>query len=107
MPSLPAVRPGLREGLEANPDLLFAKVDTEAQQELAGAFQISSIPTLMIVRDQVAIFSQPGALPEAALTDLIAQARALDMDEVRTKIAAERNGGAAGSPAEESGTPDA
>ncbi|WP_037807893.1 thioredoxin family protein [Streptomyces sp. NRRL F-2580] len=75
---------------EAHPDLLFAKVDTEAQQELAGAFQITSIPTLMIVRDQVAIFAQPGALPEAALTDLIGQARALDMDEVRAKIAAEQ-----------------
>ncbi|MFD3538655.1 thioredoxin family protein [Streptomyces sp. NPDC058662] len=77
---------------EVNPDLVFAKVDTEMQQELASAFQISSIPTLMIVRDQVAIFSQPGALPEAALTDLIEQARALDMDEVRAKIAAEQQG---------------
>lgn len=73
---------------EANPDLVFAKVDTEAQQELAGAFEITSIPTLMIVRDQVAIFAQPGALPEAALADLIGQARALDMEEVRAKIAA-------------------
>lgn len=101
--------PVYEKASEANPDLLFAKVDTEAQQELAGAFQISSIPTLMIVRDQVAIFAQPGALPEAALTDLIEQARALDMDEVRTKIAAEKNGGADGSaaPAEEPGTPDA
>lgn len=77
---------------EAHPDLVFAKVDTEAQQELAGAFQITSIPTLMIVRDQVAIFAQPGALPEAALTDLIRQARDLDMDEVRAKIAAEQKG---------------
>ncbi|MFD6227472.1 thioredoxin family protein [Streptomyces sp. NPDC060232] len=77
---------------EAHPDLVFAKVDTEAQQELAGAFQITSIPTLMIVRDQVAIFAQPGALPEAALTDLIGQARALDMDEVRAKIAASQPG---------------
>lgn len=98
--------PVYEKASEANPDLLFAKVDTEAQQELAAAFQISSIPTLMIVRDQVAIFSQPGALPEAALTDLITQARALDMDEVRTKIAAEQ-GGAAGAAAEEPGTPGA
>ncbi|WP_371655853.1 MULTISPECIES: thioredoxin [unclassified Streptomyces] len=68
-------------------DLVFAKVDTEAQQELAAAFEIRSIPTLMIVRDNVAIFSQPGALPEAALEDVIGQARALDMDEVRKSVA--------------------
>ncbi|MEU9376193.1 thioredoxin family protein [Streptomyces sp. NPDC048255] len=97
---------------EAHPDLVFAKVDTEAQQELAGAFQITSIPTLMIVRDQVAIFAQPGALPEAALTDLIGQARALDMDEVRAKIAASQQPGAAESggaepSSREPGTPEA
>ncbi|MEU7605240.1 thioredoxin family protein [Streptomyces sp. NPDC040724] len=92
---------------EAHPDLLFAKVDTEAQQELAGAFQITSIPTLMIVRDQVAIFAQPGALPEAALTDLIGQARALDMDEVRAKIAATQQGGAQAPGTRENGTPEA
>ncbi|MGP9017135.1 thioredoxin [Streptomyces sp. BR1] len=68
-------------------DLVFAKVDTEAQQELAAAFEIRSIPTLMIVRENVAIFSQPGALPEAALEDVIRQARALDMDEVRKSVA--------------------
>ncbi|MFF1837618.1 thioredoxin [Streptomyces sp. NPDC058231] len=67
-------------------DLVFAKVDTEAQQELAAAFEIRSIPTLMIVRDNVAVFSQPGALPEAALEDVIGQARKLDMDEVRKSI---------------------
>ncbi|MFF3243915.1 thioredoxin [Streptomyces sp. NPDC002870] len=71
---------------ERHPDLVFAKVDTEAQQELAGAFEIRSIPTLMIVRDNVAVFAQPGALPEAALEDVIGQARALDMDEVRKSI---------------------
>ncbi|MFJ6793099.1 thioredoxin family protein [Streptomyces sp. NPDC091268] len=98
--------PVYEKAAEANPDLVFAKVDTEAQQELAGAFQISSIPTLMIVRDQVAIFSQPGALPEAALTDLIEQARALDMDEVRAKIAAEQQGGRPSGP-ETPGTPEA
>ncbi|MFD9166155.1 thioredoxin family protein [Streptomyces sp. NPDC059558] len=97
---------------EAHPDLVFAKVDTEAQQELAGAFQITSIPTLMIVRDQVAIFAQPGALPEVALTDLIRQARDLDMDEVRAKIAAEQKGaegtgGAGGASTEAPGTPEA
>jgi thioredoxin 1 len=68
-------------------DLVFAKVDTEAQGELAAAFQIQSIPTLMIVRDKVAVFAQPGALPEAALEDVIAQARALDMSEVHKSVA--------------------
>ncbi|MYS19647.1 thioredoxin [Streptomyces sp. DvalAA-14] len=68
-------------------DLVFAKVDTEAQPELAAAFQIQSIPTLMIVRDKVAIFAQPGALPAPALEDVIAQARALDMDEVHKSVA--------------------
>ncbi|MEU8892743.1 thioredoxin [Streptomyces sp. NPDC048442] len=67
-------------------DLVFAKVDTEAQQELAAAFEIQSIPTLMIVRENVAVFAQPGALPEAALEDVIGQARNLDMDEVRKSI---------------------
>ena len=67
-------------------DLVFAKVDTEAQPELAAAFQIQSIPTLMIVRDKVAVFSQAGALPETALEDVITQARALDMDEVHKSV---------------------
>ncbi|MFB6713602.1 MULTISPECIES: thioredoxin [unclassified Streptomyces] len=71
---------------ERHDDLVFAKVDTEAQQELAAAFEIRSIPTLMIVRDNVAVFAQPGALPEAALEDVIGQARKLDMDEVRKSI---------------------
>ncbi|WP_336320009.1 thioredoxin [Streptomyces lavendofoliae] len=71
---------------ERHPDLVFAKVDTEAQTELAAAFEIRSIPTLMIIRDSVAVFAQPGALPEAALEDLIGQARKLDMDEVRASI---------------------
>ncbi|WP_435177874.1 thioredoxin [Actinacidiphila sp. bgisy145] len=77
-------------------DLVFAKVDTEAQPELAAAFQIQSIPTLMIVRDKVAVFAQPGALPEPALEDIIAQARALDMAEVRKAVAESQAGGASG-----------
>ena len=72
---------------ENHPDLVFAKVDTEAQQELAGAFEIRSIPTLMIIRDRTVVFSQPGALPAAALEDLIKQARDLDMDAVRREVA--------------------
>ncbi|GAA3485227.1 MULTISPECIES: thioredoxin [Streptomyces] len=77
---------------ERHGDLVFAKVDTEAQQELAAAFEIRSIPTLMIVRDNVAVFSQPGALPETALEDIIGQARKLDMDEVRKSIADQQKG---------------
>jgi thioredoxin 1 len=75
-------------------DLVFAKVDTEAQQELAAAFEIQSIPTLMIVRENVAVFAQPGALPEAALEDIIGQARNLDMDEVRKSIEKSQTDGA-------------
>ena len=73
---------------ESHPDAVFAKVDTEDQQELAAYFNIRSIPTLMIFRDQIGIFSQPGALPEDALRDLIDQAKGLDMDEIRREIEA-------------------
>lgn len=72
---------------DGNPDIIFAKVDTEDQQQLAGAFGIRSIPTLMIFRDQVLLYSQPGVLPRAALDDLIGQVRELDMDDVRRQIA--------------------
>lgn len=78
--------PVYEKASERHPDMVFAKVDTEAQTELAAAFQIQSIPTLMIVRDNVAIFAQPGALPEPVLEDVIGQARKLDMDEVRRSI---------------------
>ncbi|MCQ6556268.1 thioredoxin [Streptomyces sp. C10-9-1] len=79
---------------ERHGDLLFGKVDTEAQPELAAAFGIRSIPTLMIVRDKVAVFAQPGALPETALEDVIGQARKLDMDEVRKSIESQQQDGA-------------
>ncbi|MFD8589424.1 thioredoxin [Streptomyces sp. NPDC059637] len=72
---------------ERHQDVVFGKVDTEAQPELAGAFQISSIPTLMVVRDKVVLYSQPGALPEQALEELVTKARELDMDEVRRQLA--------------------
>ncbi len=71
---------------EQHPEIVFAKVDTEAEQELASYFQIRSIPTLMAFRDRIGIYSQPGALPEDVLGDLIAQIKALDMDEVRRSI---------------------
>jgi thioredoxin 1 len=74
---------------EANPDMLFGKVDTEVQQELAAAFNIMSIPTLMILREGIVLFAQPGALPEAALVDLVNQTRALDMDRVRAELLSE------------------
>ena len=71
-----------------HPDIVFAKVDTEAEPALAQAARIMSIPTLMAFREGVLVFSQPGALPAAALEDLIAQVRALDMDAVRRDLAA-------------------
>ncbi len=73
-----------------NPDLTFGSVDTEAQQEIAGAAAIQSIPTLMAFRDGILVFRQSGALPRAALDDLIDQVRALDMDQVRAEIAAQQ-----------------
>lgn len=75
---------------DANPDIVFAKVDTEAEPGLAGAFSISSIPTLMVVRDGVVLFSQAGALPETALANLVQAARDVDMDDVRRQIAAKQ-----------------
>ena len=74
---------------ENHPDIVFAKVDTEAEQQLAAQFRIMSIPTLMILRDKVVLFSQPGVLPAEALEDLIGQVRALDMDDVRKAMAEE------------------
>ncbi|MFT3915996.1 MAG: thioredoxin [Anaeromyxobacteraceae bacterium] len=78
------------------PDVTFGKVNTEDEQDLAGAFDIRSIPTLMILRDRVLLFSQAGALPEAALEDLVQQARKVDMDKVRAEIAEQEQQHAAG-----------
>ena len=75
---------------EKNSEITFGKVDTEAEQALASAAGITSIPTLMAFRDGVLVFSQPGALPAAALDQVIEAVRALDMDEVHAKIAAQR-----------------
>jgi thioredoxin 1 len=74
---------------EQHPDIVFGKVDTEAQQALAAAAQISSIPTLMAFRDGILVFRQPGALPAPALQDLIDAIRSLDMDSVRDQVAAQ------------------
>ena len=74
---------------EANPDVVFAKVNTDEEQEIAAHFQIRSIPTLMVFREQIIVFSQPGALPQGAFEQVVGKAKALDMDEVRKQIAAQ------------------
>jgi len=83
-----AFAPVFESAAEANPDIVFGKVDTDAEQGLSGALNIMSIPTLMIFRDGIGVFSQAGALPRPALDDLIGQVRALDMDAVRTQVEA-------------------
>ena len=84
---------------EANPDVVFAKVNTDDEQEIASHFQIRSIPTLMVFRDQIIVFSQPGALPQNALEQVVAKAKTLDMDEVRKQIAKEQPEGQQGAAA--------
>ena len=84
---------------EANPDVVFAKVNTDDEQEIASHFQIRSIPTLMVFRDQIIVFSQPGALPQNALEQVVAKAKTLDMDEVRKQIATDQAQGQQGAAA--------
>jgi thioredoxin 1 len=74
---------------EAHPDVVFAKVNTDEEQEIAAHFQIRSIPTLMVFRDQIIVFSQPGALPQGAFEQVVQKAKTLDMDEVRKHMAEE------------------
>lgn len=83
-----AFAPVFEKSATQHPDVVHAKVNTEAEQDLAGALQIRSIPTIMAFRDGVLVFSQPGALPAAALEDLLTQIKELDMDDVRASIAA-------------------
>jgi thioredoxin 1 len=80
--------PVFEKASERHPDIVFGKVDTEAEVVLAGEFNIRSIPTIMAIRDGIIVFSQAGALPEQALESLITQVQALDMDEVRAKATA-------------------
>ena len=80
---------------EAHPDVVFAKVNTDDEQEIAAHFQIRSIPTLMVFRDQVIVFSQPGALPQGAFEQVVAKAKGLDMDEVRKQIEQQDKGDSA------------
>jgi len=81
--------PTYEKAAEANPDILFGKVDTEAEQSLAAAANITSIPTLMAFREGILVFAQPGALPPPALDQVIDAVRGLDMDEVREMVAKE------------------
>jgi thioredoxin len=79
--------PVFEEASEKNPEMVFAKVNTEEQMELAAYFQVRSIPTLAIFKEQIMVFSQPGALPGSSLDQLIEQVKQLDMDKVRADIA--------------------
>lgn len=90
--------PTYEAAAEANPDIVFGKVDTEAEQELAAAASISSIPTLMAFREGILVFNQAGALPPPALAELISAVRGLDMDEVRAQIAANSQAGSDSGP---------
>ena len=84
--------PVYEKAADAHPDVVFAKVNTDEQQELAGAFGIRSIPTLMVFREKVILFQQAGALPGTALEQVITQAKALDMAKVHQEIASKSNG---------------
>ena len=88
-----AFAPVYEASSEKHDDVTFAKVDTQAEQRLAGALGIQSIPTIMAFRDGIQVFSQPGALPEAALEDLISKVKDLDMDMVRAEIEKQQEGG--------------
>jgi thioredoxin 1 len=87
--------PTYEKASEANPDIVFAKVDTEAEQSLAAAASITSIPTLMAFRDGILVFSQPGALPAPALDQVLTAVRGLDMDEVRGQLSEQGPSGTA------------
>ena len=88
-----AFAPVFEAAAARHPDILFAKVDTEAEQGIAAHFGIRSIPTLMVFRENIVVFAESGALPAAALEEVIAAARALDMDTVRAEIAAQEAAG--------------
>ena len=79
--------PIFEKAAEAHPEAAFVKINTEQEQELAAHFQIRSIPTLMIFREQILLFAQPGMLPESSLADLLAKVNELDMAQVRKEIA--------------------
>jgi thioredoxin 1 len=94
-----AFAPTFAAAAQKHPDVLFAKVNTEDEQQLAAQFNIRSIPTLMVFRDDIIVFMQAGALPPSALEQVISAARSLDMDDVRRHIAEQQAGDASGKPA--------
>ena len=81
-----AFAPAFEAASEKYPDVVFGKINTEEQQELAGHFQVRSIPNVMLFRERVVLFSQPGSMPAAGIESVIEQAKALDMDKVRAEI---------------------
>lgn len=88
--------PVFEEASDAHPDLTFGKVNTEVEREISAAFNVMSIPTLAVLRDNIVVFSQPGALPAEALEQVIEAARGLDMDDVRSQVAAQKAEAATG-----------
>ena len=100
-----AFAPAYERVAEANSDVIFAKVNTDEEQELAGAFNIRSIPTLMIFRDEVLLFAQPGALPQNVLEEIVKKARELDMEKVRAEVAKQQAGGQSGQAEEQAPQP--
>jgi thioredoxin 1 len=100
-----AFAPTFEAASERHADIVFGKVDTDAQQELAGGFGIRSIPTLMVFRDGILVFEQPGMMPAPVLEELIGKVRALDMDDVRKQIAAAEQAEAEGTGETESEGP--
>ena len=100
-----AFAPTYERVAEANPDVTFAKVNTDEEQELAGAFNIRSIPTLMIFREKVLLFAQPGALPQNVLEEIVKKARELDMEKVRAEVAKQQAGAQSGQAEEQAPQP--
>ncbi|WP_308425757.1 thioredoxin [Sphaerisporangium melleum] len=90
--------PIFEKASEKHQDIKFGKIDTEAERALAEGFEITSIPTVMAIRDGIVVFAQPGALPEPALEDLIRQVRALDMEAIRKEISEDIDAGRAAGP---------
>ncbi|WP_169253660.1 thioredoxin family protein [Brevibacterium sp. 'Marine'] len=98
--------PVYEQAAEANPDIVFGKIDTEAQQQLAGLFAISSIPTLVAFRQGIVVFAQPGALAAPQLEQVITAVKGLDMDEVRAELAKQEAAAAAETDSADGAAPD-
>ncbi len=99
-----AFAPIFEKASERHPDVVFGKIDTDAEQGLAAAFEIRSIPTLMLLRDGVLLFAQPGMVPAEALDELVTKARELDMDEIKKKLAEQQAASGDGATAENAGS---